>query len=407
MLSNLKKITRCIISENLINTCWHLPRAFFAACINGFPARKLTCITVAGTKGKTSTSYFLSQFLDAAQIKSALLCTAAIKLNGNEKLNSLKMTTPDVFYIQQFLKKAVQAHCTHVILEVSSHAIAQHRVFGIPFSIVVLPTLMPDHLEYHATAKEYQDIHKKLITSNLKTLILNTDDTNLSSFQTLAPQKTKNVTLSDDVSQTIQSVRKDIKGNFMILNIRCAFEAALACGIELSMCNNTLSALQSAPGRWEHIGEQKNFSVIVDYAHSPDSLQNFLSAVKQTLTEKLIVVFGACGDRDKQQREPMGKILDRYADTIIVTTDDSYSEKPEVIAHELSKGIQNKTPDSFFVILDRKVAIQKALSLAKKDDVVCILGKGAEQWQIIQDKKIPWDDRVITRELLKLNSKTL
>ncbi len=406
MLKIIKKTIRVVISENLINTCWHLPRAFFAACINGFPARNLTCIAVAGTKGKTSTSYFLSQFLDAAHIPNALLCTAAIKLPGDEKLNALKMTTPDVFYIQQFFKKSIQAHCTHAILEVSSHAIAQHRIFGIPFSIVVLPTLMPDHLEYHATAKDYQDIHKKLITPNLKTLVLNADDTNLALFQKLIPSKTKTVSLTDEISKTIQSARKDIQGNFMISNIRCAFEAALACGIELSLCNQTLQTLQSAPGRWEYINQQQNFSVIVDYAHSPDSLQNFLSAVKQTCTEKLIIVFGACGDRDKHQREPMGIILDRYADTIIITTDDSYSEEPEAIAKQLAKGIRNKTSDSFFTILDRKEAIRKAISLANKDDVVCILGKGAEQWQILQDKKIPWDDRKIVRELLVIHEQS-
>ncbi len=381
----MKRFLKKILGKETIARLWHLPKAVLAAALYGFPGRSLTVIAVAGTKGKTSTAYFISQLLDKLGIANVLFSTAALKINGEESLNSLKLTTPTPFFLQRFLYRAKRRGCTHAVLEVSSHAIVQRRLWGVPLQYVVLTNLMPDHQEFHASGKEYQQTHLALITSRLKLLVLNGDDPNLTSFQNLS------------VPQLVVHE----SGSFQESNIACARAAVESLGIKSEKIIPFLASLRSAPGRMEKIDEGQQFQVIVDYAHSPESLRAFFENLPRVTIGKVIVVFGGCGERDPAMRPVMGAILDSHSNTVIVTNDDPYSEDPESISGQLLDGIVNKERDrDLFVILDRRDAIKKALLAAHDGDIVCILGKGAEQWQVFKNKKIPWDDRVVVRELL-------
>lgn len=367
-----------------------------AALFYGFPGKKLTVIGVAGTKGKTSTAYFMSQLLDCAGITNCLFSTAALKIAGEESLNTLKLTTPTPFYLQSFLARAVKNKCTHAVLEVSSHAILQHRFWGVPLHTVVITNLMPDHLEYHATAEHYQKTHSKLLTKSLKTLILNADDHHLDFLREFP--RTKNFSASSVLEKEISPT---LIGTFTYANLSAAREATHAVGVSHDKLSACMPTLHAAPGRMEYIETHLPFRVLVDYAHSVDSLKSFFETLRPLCNGKIITVFGACGDRDATMRAPMGAVLDTYADSIIVTNDDPYLEDPTTIAVQLLAGITHKKEgETLLKILDRREAIRTAFSLARDGDIVCILGKGAEQWQIFKDKKIPWDDREVARELL-------
>lgn len=402
---------------------WHYPKAVLAALFYNFPAKKLIVIAVAGTKGKTTTSHLIVRVLETAGKKTAMISTAALKIGSREELNSVKMTTPSPFFLQKFIKKAVKAGCQYLILETSSHALIQHRAFGIPFKVVVLTNLMPDHLEYHKTAKDYQLSHQKMISPELQYLILNGDDSNLEEFlkaplpvgqKIIYGLENKKTIFAKDIyldlvgsSFVVETPKGSIQinlpllGKFNIYNTLAALSVAFSQNINLETAKIALEKFRGTPGRMEKIDEGQNFEVIVDYAHSPDSLTNLFEVVFSLKKNKVIAVFGACGERDAAQRPKMAEILEQNSDYIIITNDDPYGEDPEKITQDLVSGIKNKTlGQNFWKILDRRAAIEKAVSLAQKDDLVLILGKGAEQWQIFRDKKIPWDDRQITREIL-------
>ncbi|MEK7648799.1 MAG: UDP-N-acetylmuramoyl-L-alanyl-D-glutamate--2,6-diaminopimelate ligase [Patescibacteria group bacterium] len=395
----MKSFLKKIISWRLVNLLWHLPKSVAASLLYGFPARKLIFIAVSGSKGKTSTAYFLNHILTAAGTKSALFTTAALSIAGSQELNTLKLTTPTPFFLQKFLRRALEAHCTHAVIEVSSHALKQYRVWGIPFSVVILTNLMSDHLEYHANADEYRTIHKRLITKNTSALVLNGDDQNEQAFKELPVKKIVVSKNSKDFTKLYEN-HLAIRGEFNIMNLCMACAAAKTLGIPEEAIHTSLTTLTNAPGRMEYIRSDKPFDCIVDYAHSPDSLRTFFSAIRPSVQGRIIAVFGACGDRDPGTRPMMGQVLDTYADIIVVTNDDTYSEDPETIAVQLMKGITQKSPETLYCILDRRSAISKALCLAQQGDTVCILGKGAEQWQIIGTAKLPWDDRLIVKDLL-------
>ncbi|MBI4272451.1 UDP-N-acetylmuramoyl-L-alanyl-D-glutamate--2,6-diaminopimelate ligase [Candidatus Uhrbacteria bacterium] len=398
----MKTFFKKILSQKIINLLWHYPRAVLAATLNSFPAKKLTVIGIAGTKGKTSTAYILSHILDSASIPNALLSTAALKIRGEENPNLLKMTSPDVFFLNAFLKKVLAKGCTHVIIEVSSHAIDQYRVWGIPFSIVLLTNLTPDHLEYHTSAQEYQSIHTRIVTPHHTTLILNAEDTATRKFRAVPKQKIF-FTSDGPVAHALAKKNIPLMDGFQKINIIAAITASLALDISPHAIFEALHTLKTIPGRCEYIEAGQSFKIIIDYAHSPLSLYTFFEALPKPKAGQIITVFGACGERDSSTRAPMGDLLDRYSDIIIITNDDPYSEDPAKIANEVLAGIKQKniSDHTLYTILDRREAIQKAITLARHDTTVCILGKGAEQWQVFAHEKIPWDDRLVVREILK------
>lgn len=381
----MKSFLKKIIPRSVLITFWHRPKAIVASLLYGFPSRKLTCIAVAGTKGKTSTAYFVSQLLDAAQMSNALFTTAAIKIAGSESLNSLKLTTPTPFFLQRFLRQALANKCAYVILEISSHAIVQQRIWGIHFDTVIVTNLIPDHAEYHPTPNDYIDVHKRLLNAHTRHLIINSNDP-----------------YSHDLLNTSTSVSpvSSATDSFMQKNILLACAAARALGVPEESIQQTLPILKNAPGRMEYINEEQSYAVIVDYAHSPTSLEAFFKTIAKPNSHKIIVVFGGCGERDATQRPAMGHVLERYANRVIITNDDPYSENPNIIAQGIMRGFSKYFLNNITVQLDRLQAIRTAIFEAQPDDMVCVLGKGAETLQIIGSKKIPWDDRKIARMLI-------
>lgn len=427
-MRRVKKIIRKIVPEKLILVFWHFPQSFLAALINGFPARKLTVIGVAGTKGKTTTAYLLSQVLEGTGKKVAMISTAFVKIGEEEELNNIKMTTPSPFFLQGFIKKAVEVGCKYLVLETSSHALVQHRTLGIPFKTVVLTNMMPDHLEYHQTKEEYSDSHLKMIKPQLKYLVINGDDPNLSGFLKTQSYLAKKITFGVGDEKTISvtdiilnfkgsifniktekfsdKINLSLLGKFNIYNALATIAVGLSENIELDIIKKILVDVGGVPGRVERIDCGQEYEVIVDYAHSPDSLVSLFDGVSCFKKNKIITVYGACGDRDPRTRPLMGQVIEKNSDYIIITNDDPYTEDPNKIADDLLSGIKiKKEGESLWKIFDRKLAIEKAISIAERDDLVLILGKGAEQWQIFKDKKIPWDDREIVREAIKKKSK--
>ncbi len=421
MITKIKKIIRKFLPEPIIIFLWHLPQSFLAALIHRFPARKIIVIGVAGTKGKTTTCNLISQLLEGAGQKTAMISTALVKIGSKTELNNIKMTTPSPFFLQGFIKKAVKEKCQYLVLETSSHALVQYRTLTIHFKIAVLTNMMSDHLEYHKTKEDYTDAHLKMVSSHLEYLILNGDDPNLDKFKNLTLSSGKkiiyglenkrdilgtNLSLNSKGSsfqvksvQSLIEIKTALLGKFNIYNSLAAITTALSQNINLAIIKKTMSQIVDTPGRMERINCGQKFEVVVDYAHSVDSFRNLFELVSSLGVRKIITVFGACGDRDPTVRPLMGKIVEQNSDYIIITNDDPYSEDPEKIAQGLLNGMIERK-EKIWKILDRREAIRKAISLAQEGDLVLVLGKGSEQWQVFNTQRIPWDDRQIVREIL-------
>ena len=425
MVSFLKKL----VPHSLTNTLWHYPQAVLANQYYHFPARKLKIIGVAGTKGKSTTCHLIARILEEAGYRVAMLSTTTIKCGHEQRLNHLKMTTPSVWFLQQFLAYCVAQKMDYVVLEVSSHALKQYRTHGINFHTVLLTNLTPDHQEYHPTPLDYQETHRKLITPSLRTLILNGDDPDTTSLSLhgrgLSPvgdvgTSGEGVLIfhhGNDLAKFLEQEKLPFLAGFNIYNGLAAATVTESLSVSREVIKKALQNPGTIPGRLEEINEGQPFSIIVDYAHSPVSLKALFEVMGSRKKNNTIVVFGACGERDPKARPLMGSVLDHGADIVIVTNDDPYGENPEKIAAELMSGIKHKqyaevplplevelpniAPPTLYKILDRRTAIAKALSLAQPGDLVLILGKGAEQLQVIGGRKIPWDDRVVVREILK------
>lgn len=407
----------------------HKARAVQASVKYGFPSRRMKIIAVAGTKGKTTTSNMIARILEGSGHKVAMLSTANFQIGGKKWLNDVKLTTPTPKYVQRFLRKAADDGCEYAILETSSHGMVQSRYWGIKFETVVVTNLTSDHLDYHKTFENYKDAHHGLVGGGLKTLIVNYDEPNtyeilslpgnfervVFTFQNydklggVTVAKAENAVLEESGSSfelVLDSQRYKAKlplpGKFNIYNALGAIMACRAQGISMEDILGNLATISNIPGRLEKIEEGQDFEVIVDYAHSPESLENVYDVLKPHVRGKMIAVLGGTGDRDKTYRSRGGALADQFADIVIVTNEDPYSEDVEDIIDQVLSGIKNKKMDeTLFRISDRREAIKKAFALAKTGDLVVITGKGCEQFMIFGDKKIPWDDREVARELLK------
>lgn len=428
MIYKIKKYLRKVVPYDLILKT-HKIRAIIAALIYGMPARKLKIIAVAGTKGKTTTVNLIARILEKGGYKTAMLSTANFQIGKQKWLNDVKLTTPSPFYLQRFLKKAVEAKCDYAVIEISSHGLIQHRHWGIKYKTVVITNMMSDHLDYHKTFENYKNSHNALITKDLKNLIVNYDDENSRSFLEFKAGKkiafslkgykqigsadilvkAKDIILKENGSEfaisdrkTDEKVNSKLVGEFNIYNSLAAASCGIAEGVSIDKIKEGLESPENIPGRLERINEGQKFEVIVDYAHSPDSLENVYRTLKPYVQKRMIAVLGGTGDRDKTYRSKAGALADRYADIVIATNEDPYGEDPESIINQVISGIESKTLNiNLFRISDRKEAIKKAVEIAAEGDLVIITGKGSEQFIISGDKKIPWDDRKVAREVLK------
>jgi len=431
MLYGLKLSLKKLFPRDFI--FWtHKLRGAAAAVLYGFPGMKITVIGVAGTKGKTTTTNLICRILEGNGFKVAMFSTANMRMAGAESMNIVKLTTPSPFFLSRFLREAIEKKCDYAVVEVSSHAIMQHRLYGIDFKNVVITNLMPDHLDYHKNADEYRDVHLKMIGPKTEAMIINGDDKEVKSLKLKVQSyglksgnkfkiisfgleydnnlcghdiqlNSGNVKFSADYQgKGLGDFVLNIPGKFNIYNALAAIAVGVSEGIEPEKIRKALASVKGVPGRLENIkvSEKQDFNVIVDYAHSPDSLKAVYEAIKPL--KRLIAVLGGTGDRDKTYRARGGALADQYADIVIVTNEDPYSEDPETIMDQVLSGIKGKTPGkNLFRILDRREAIKKAIDLAEKDDIILITGKGSEQFMVWGDKMIPWDDREKAREALR------
>ena len=399
-MRKIKEIIRSFIPESFILRLWHFPRAYLVALWYGFPGRRLTVIAVSGTKGKTTTAYVIAELLRQAGHITALMTTAAVRIGDDEKMNMYKMTSPSPWTLQKFLLEAVRKQAVYAVIEVSSHALMQYRLAGIPIRYAVVTNLASDHLEYHRDTREYQEIHRRLISPFLKALVINGDDPNTE----LLRGKTKKehiYTMDGEVATKLKALTLSLPGEYNFSNCLAAASLADILQMPWSIIERTLTNPITVPGRFETIDAGNGISVIVDYAHSPESLTAFFGALRSIHKKKIISVFGACGERDAKQRPLMGEVLDKESSVVIITNDDPYGEDPEAIAAGLLEGIQHKVNgETLYKILDRRAAITQALDIAQSGDIVLILGKGAEQFQVFADERKPWDDRTVVREVI-------
>jgi UDP-N-acetylmuramoyl-L-alanyl-D-glutamate--2,6-diaminopimelate ligase len=485
----MKKLLKKLI-PNFLLSLYHWKLAFLGALIYGWPARKLKVIGVTGTKGKTTTCNLIAQILQGAGYKTGMATTVNFRIGEREWINEYKQTMLGRFRLQKLLRQMVREGCQYAVIETSSEGILQHRHRFIDYSVAVFTNLSPEHIERHGSFENYRaaklELFKKVAKKENGVGVYNLDDSNVGYFlaadvknkvgygmNTPHPSPLLNrgegenppkpsFKKEGDSSLYKREVGRDFKisnirlspnktefdfdgkpfdaaqgkhfempliGEFNVANAAAAICAARSQGIELEKIKEILKNAKPAPGRLEVVNEGQPFTVIVDYAHEPASLEAVYKNLKIFNPRKIIAVLGAQGGgRDKAKRAVMGKIAAQYADYIILTNEDPYDENPQAIVDDVAAGIGNssrchsgesRNPDwmpdqvrhdrrkdiEIFKILDRREAIKKALSLAQAGDIVIITGKGGEVWMCVENsKKIPWDDREIVRTELKLLS---
>lgn len=392
--------------------------ALLCAAFYGYPADRLTLIGVTGTNGKTTTTMLLYDVLTACGIRAGLIGTVENRVAESRQAASL--TTPDSKDLHRLFAEMVAAGCTHCVMEVSSQALWQRRVDGCHFHTALFTNLTQDHLDYHGDFEHYLAA-KKMLFSLCDTAILNIDDPyaqrmtedadcrvlRFSVHKDEADFTAKNVICTASGVQyellgngDIGRVTLHIPGRFTVYNSMGAAICAMQAGVPFEQVLQALAGCKGVSGRVEVLPTDTPYTVIIDYAHSPDGLQNVLTSLREVAQRRIITVFGCGGDRDRTKRPKMGAIVGALADVAVVTSDNPRSEDPDAIIAEILSGMQGCRA-KVQAISDRTQAIRYALSIAKKDDVVLLAGKGHETYQILQSGKIHYDEREVVASILK------
>jgi len=389
----------------------------------GNPAKGLRVIAITGTNGKTTTACFINEILKEAGMRTAMFTTAVIEIDGKQQLNDMNVTVASTAHMQRFFRDAKRAHVDYVILEVTSHSLHQHKLDTVPIEVAVMTNLTQDHLDYHKTMENYAVAKGKLFANKPGYIVLNRDDEWFEFFDKFPAAKQKITYGADDEAeakiekvtlyrkgseahitidhQTKLMLTTALPGKFNVYNMAAAAAACYVLGVKLNDIVEGVANLDGVPGRFERVVDGLGFDVVVDYAHTPDALEKLLEATKAITKQRTILVFGACGDRDQTKRPIMGKIAARLADRIILTDEESYSEDPQAIRDMIREGIMDGSGDGKTTeIPDRREAIEKALSIAKKGDTILITGMGHEQYRIINGERQPWNDAEVVRELV-------
>ena len=374
-----------------------------------FGIDKIKIIGITGTNGKTTTASAIYSFLLDLGYKTAMQGTRGLFMN-DEVVEGKTLTTPSVLNTYKHIYQAVAAGCEYFIMEVSSHAIVQKRVEGLNFELKILTNITQDHLDYHKTIGEYiavknsffQDDGKKLINKDEPKAAFNIKNTFTYGIENPATFRLMAYSLNNASSGIIQHFQEIVPftaalhGFFNLYNLMAAISAVqIVTGRKLQEVAEVVDNFAGVSGRMEQVCELPN--VIVDFAHTPDGMQQVLNALRE---KELLVVFGAGGDRETEKRSMMGRIAASLAKKTYITSDNPRNEDPQAIVDDILQGIEDKS--NVVVELNRKKAIEMALDDQEGDDVVVILGKGDEAFQIIYDEKLPFDDREVVRELLNL-----
>jgi UDP-N-acetylmuramoyl-L-alanyl-D-glutamate--2,6-diaminopimelate ligase len=400
MLEQLLRLGRKIIPKSIFKACqpiYHYLLAMLAALVYRFPSRRIYVLMITGTKGKTSTTELVSAILETAGFKTAVANTVRIKLADDSRPNRSKMTIQGRFFTQRFLHQAVKAGCTHAVLEMSSEGAAQFRHKFVAMNALIFTNLTPEHIESHGSYENYVKAKLKIAEALEKSskpnkiLIVNKDSAEADVF--LKTKVAKKITY--DIKQA-ESWMEILPGQFNIYNVLAAVTFTRTLGIEEKIIREAIANFKTVRGRMENVSTT-DFDVIVDYAHTAESLQQVYETYPSR--RKLCVLGGTGGSRDHWKRPVMGGIADTFCDQIFLTNEDPYDEDPMKVINEVAGGIKNKS--KMKIIMDRREAIAAAIKVAKPTDVILITGKGTDPCIMGPNgTKIPWDDATVAREEL-------
>lgn len=426
MKEQLTKTARKLLPSGvlkLLESSYRKGRVRVVSTRYGKPAKHLRVIAITGTNGKTTTAVYVNEILKEAKFKTAMFTTALIEVAGKAKVNDLNATVASTARMQRFFREAKRAKVDYVILEVTSHALDQHKLDGVPIEAAIMTNLTQDHLDYHGTMERYAEAKARLFKLNPRFIILNRDDEWFDYFNQFEASEQKMTYGEHEEAearishiklyrrgteaeviidhQTHLELATALPGKFNVHNMTAATSLAYLLGVTLTDIQEGVANLEAVPGRFERAVEGLEYDVIVDYAHTPDALEKLLAAARGIAKNRVILVFGACGDRDKGKRPIMGEIAAHGADRIFLTDEESYNEDPETIRDMIREGIEKAGGSAKMTELaDRREAIERALGSAKKGDMVLITGMGHEQYRIVNGKRLPWNDTVVVKEIL-------
>jgi len=394
-----------------------------AANFFGHPSRDIKLVGVTGTNGKTTTTHLIKAILEEQGATVGIMGTLYASFGDYTK--TLNNTTPESVDIEEFINRVREQGGQYVVMEVSSHALDMGRVDEMFFHSAVFTNLTQDHLDYHQSMDKYREAKLKLFArispENGQFSIINADDPAKAEFIRASNQTSLTYGIENeadikaiDLQSTLKgsrftviyqndnfSVKMKLIGLFNVYNALAAIAFALREGIPIDVVQSALARVAGVSGRFEQVDCGQDFTVVVDYAHTPDGLENILQTGREILENRLITVFGCGGDRDRTKRPLMGKIAAQYSDFCIVTSDNPRSEDPESIIDDIIPGLESIKNSHYAKIVDRREAIHQAICLAKKGDLVIIAGKGHENYQLVKDQVLHFDDREVAAEYLR------
>lgn len=417
MKAKLVKIVRKVLPRSAVKPLektYRKGRVGVLRSAYGNPAEGLRIIAVTGTNGKTTTCMFINEMLKTAGHKTALFTTALTEVNGFAEPNLRHTTMPVTAEIQKFFKQAKAAGVEFVTMEVTSMGLDQHKLDGTPVEVAVVTNLSQEHLDYHGTMEKYAAAKARLVSDFKPSfVVLNEDDKwydffagraigKLFTFGKKAEGETK-ITIGKDGNFNLGRTEMKLKlpGEFNIYNAAAAATVGMLLGLNSKQIKDGLESLEVVPGRMEPVKVGQSFKVFVDYAVTPDAIAQALKALRPLTKGKLMIIFGATGDRDKTKRQAMGEAAAKHADRIFLTDDETYTEDGDTIRAAVMKGIEKAGGNGKTVELaDRREAIKAAFTEAKAGDTVILTGLGHENYRNMGGQKMPWDDRQVARELL-------
>ena len=418
--------------------------AHLAAAFYGFPARQLGMVGITGTKGKTTTSFLVSEVLEAGPYSTGLIGTVDFKVGPRRWANETRQTTPEAVEIQELMAQMVEAKVDYCVLESSSHGLALRKLLDCEYDVAVLTNITHEHLDFHGTFEQYRqdkgilfealgDGHPKPFFKFPKTAILNADDPNADYFKQRAVEATQAAKLelqvitfgieaeadvrATEIKSDAQSLaytavtaqgnvrlQLNLPGHFNIYNSLAALTVGLSQGLSLAEAKRGLEGVKNVPGRMEKVDEGQPFAVIVDYAHNPDSLAQVLRTLRPITPGRLMVVFGSAGERDIAKRSVQGTLAAQLADFAVFTNEDPRLEDADAIIDQIAEGAEQvgwQAGQQFLKITDRRTAIEAAIERAQPGDTLLLAGKGHESCIIIGTDKVPWDEHEEARRAIQ------
>lgn len=408
---------------------YHFLLIFTGNLFYRFPGRKLKVIGVTGTNGKSTTVELVNAMLKEAGFKTGMISTVAIEVAGERKDNITNRTTLGRWQTPRLLRQMVKAKCDYAVIEVASEGIAWFRTWGIPFDVAVFTNLSPEHLNFHGNMTNYRNTKGKLFL-NLsfskkkkgapKVSVVNADDREAGYFGAFPADKkfTFGLKKGNVTAKNIKSgnflefnvvygtktypVKSPLFAQFNVLNILAAFCVGLSQGIDPKLITKGIESVKLVRGRMQKVAEKNDVSYFLDYAVTPDAFELLFQELRKLTQGKIIAVFGATGDRDKEKRPKLGEAAAKFCDVVIITDEEPYSENPTDIIEAVAAGAEKVAKNKVIKILDRKKALQKAIELAQKGDIVVATGLGHQKYRNVGGtKKIAWDEAEIIQALLK------